>query len=247
MPHHLLETEDVVSDRQGVAAVTDTPLASLFPLGVRAAVFDVVGTLVEPAPSVPVAYEQSAIRHGVEVSASQLSSRFAAAWKRQEAIDAAASPQHVTSRTREYERWQGVVSDVFAGIADAGTSENIFQDLWDHFARPTAWRPTAQGPAIVAAAREAGLEVALASNFDERLFEVAAVVEPLVQAAHVFPSSELGWRKPATGFYRAVEARLGMQPTELVMFGDNRELDVVAARRAGWHAVLLPLVGLGAV
>ncbi|NBP81964.1 hypothetical protein EBU58_14890 [bacterium] len=134
-----------------------------------------------------------------------------------------------------------------AGIADAGTSENIFQDLWDHFARPTAWQPTAQGPAIVAAAREAGLDVALASNFDERLFEVAAVVEPLVQAAHVFPSSELGWRKPATGFYRAVEARLGMQPTELVMFGDNRELDVVAARRAGWHAVLLPLVGLGAV
>lgn len=238
MPHPLLEAvhgAGVVES--GVRARGDVVE---FPAGVKAAVFDVVGTLIEPAPSVPDAYEIAARRHGLDVSAELLSSRFTDAWKRQELIDATAACPHATSRGRERERWRCVVGDVLAGLADDATTEQVFLDLWQHFAMPTAWRPTEVGPTVVAAAVEAGLEVALASNFDERLFEVAAVVEPLVHATHVFPSSELGWRKPAAAFFRAVEHKLDLQPAELVMFGDNPELDVAAARRAGWHSVLLP-------
>lgn len=238
MPHPLLES---VSWAGG--APLDAEVLSgraVFPEGVRAAVFDVVGTLIEPSPTVPDAYAIVAERHGLNVSADLLASRFADAWKRQETIDARAEPAHATSRSREWERWRGVVGDVFAGLADDATTERVFEDLWQHFALPTAWKATECGPALVTAALSAGLEIALASNFDERLFEVAAVVEPLVHATHVFPSSELGWRKPAAAFFQAVESRLGMQPCELVMFGDHPELDVAAARRAGWHSVLLP-------
>ena len=209
----------------------------------KVVVFDVVGTLVEPWPRVSRAYAEAGRRQGVELVEDVIAKRFAAAWRRQEAIDAAVQPAHATSRQREHQRWQGIVRDVFAGLADADTSDAIFEDLWQHFALPSAWQATAHGPELVAAALDAGLQVALASNFDERLFEVAAAVEPLMQAAHVFPSSELGWRKPAAAFFRAVERRLGMKSNELVMFGDNPELDVAAARRAGWHAVLLPANG----
>ena len=62
------------------------------PPGVRVVVFDVVGTLVEPWPTVPVAYQFAARRQGIECSAEDLRGRFAAAWQRQEAIDAAAIP-----------------------------------------------------------------------------------------------------------------------------------------------------------
>jgi len=238
MPHPLLEPVA----RAGGAPVDAETLSEnvTFPEGVRAAVFDVVGTLIEPSPSVPAAYALVAKRHGLHVSADLLASRFSDAWKRQERIDASARPAHATSRSREWERWRGVVADVFAGLADDAMTERVFEDLWQHFALPTSWKATECGPTLVAAARAAGLEVALASNFDERLFEVAAVVEPLVHATHVFPSSELGWRKPAAAFFQAVETRLGYQPRELVMFGDHPELDVAAARRAGWHSVLLP-------
>ena len=247
MPHRLVEAVGeprglVGSAAHGHAGVAEAE-ASLFPPGVKAAVFDVVGTLVDPSPSVAVAYQQAARRQGIEVAVTELTSRFGSAWKQQEAIDAAVQPAHATSRQREHQRWQGIVRDVFAGLADADTSDAIFEDLWQHFALPSAWQATAHGPELVAAALDAGLQVALASNFDERLFEVAAAVEPLMQAAHVFPSSELGWRKPAAAFFRAVERRLGMKSNELVMFGDNPELDVAAARRAGWHAVLLPANG----
>lgn len=242
MPHRLLDADDVVSGGRSsvdIAAWQAERGDGVFPRGVRAAVFDVVGTLVEPSPSVADAYAHAAARYGVAADPVELETLFSAAWKQQERIDAAVVPAYETSRRRERQRWQQIVLDVFADRCDTVTAERIFDDLWEHFGLPTAWTPTRQGPLMVQAALDAGLEVVLASNFDERLYDVASVLEPLSLASRVFPSSELGWRKPAVEFYRAVEMRLGLEPAALVMFGDNPVLDVAAARAAGWHAVLL--------
>jgi len=210
-----------------------TPGGVVLPRDVRVVVFDVVGTLVEPWPTVPLAYRDAARRHGIERDADEIRTRFSAAWKRQEALDAAAQPPHATSPDREQDRWRSIVADVFESHAAA---EVIFADLWDHFGRPESWRPLPEGRAVAEMALEAGLDVALASNFDARLHAIAAVVEPLSWARHVFASSELGWRKPATEFFRAVESRLGFQPHELLLVGDDPQLDLAAAIRAGWHA-----------
>jgi len=207
------------------------------PPGVRTVVFDVVGTLVEPWPTVPVAYELAARRQGIECSAEVLRGRFSAAWRRQEAIDAAAIPPYATSRAREVERWRGIVHDVFADAAGERAREGVFADLWRHFADPGAWRPLQQGQRLVEEALEAGCGVALASNFDERLLAIAGAVDPLRLATHVFASSELGWRKPAAAFFRAVEARLGATSDELLLVGDDPRLDVAAARSAGWRSL----------
>ena len=83
------------------------------PAGVGVVVFDVVGTLVEPSPSVAVAYQQAASRHGLTVDTAVIQQRFKAAWRRQEAVDAASVPAFATSRGREAERWQAIVDDVF--------------------------------------------------------------------------------------------------------------------------------------
>ena len=242
MPHRLLDADGVAVDRRDAVSAAVWQAEddrATFPDGVRAAVFDVVGTLVGPSPSVVAAYAAVATRHGVAAEIDELETLFAAAWKHQEGIDSQAVPAYETSRQRERQRWQQIVRDVFADRCDCVTAERIFDDLWEHFGLPAAWTPTRRGPLMVQAALDAGLEVVLASNFDERLYDVAAVVEPLSLATRVFPSSELGWRKPAVEFYRAVEMRLGLEPAELVMFGDNPALDVAAARAAGWHAVLL--------
>jgi len=220
-----------------------TPLASpssaesrpafAIPSGVRAVVFDVVHTLVEPWPSVAVAYHEAGLRHGVDLDPATIQARFRAAWRRQEEIDAGGSPPFATSRDREAERWRQIVAEVFS---DAAATDDIFADLWDHFGRPESWRPVLVGSELALAVRRAGLPIVLASNFDERLLGLSAAVEPLTLADHVFASSELGWRKPAGEFFRAVAGRLGLEPGELLLVGDDPELDVAAARRAGWHA-----------
>jgi putative hydrolase of the HAD superfamily len=206
------------------------PMASA--IVVPVVVFDVVGTLLEPAPSVAAVYAAVGRRHGLDLAEDVIAQRFREAWKRQEAIDAAAIPPFATSRGREAARWRGIVADVFGAAA---ADEQIFADLWEAFARPAAWRPVAAGRRLIEEARREGREVALASNFDERLFRLAASVPPLTLADHVFASSDLGWRKPAPEFFRAVEARLGRRPDELLLVGDDPELDLAAGRRAGWH------------
>lgn len=213
--------------------LADKPATLLFPPdGVQAVVFDVVHTLVEPAPEVAVIYHQIALRHGLDIGPALIRDRFKAAWKRQEQLDAASSPAFATSRSREADRWRKIVTDVFPGSPAA---EAIYAELWTHFGRPDAWRPLAAGCDLLLAARAAGLPVALASNFDERLLGLAGRLEPLTLAEHVFASSELGWRKPAPQFFRAVEERLGLSPEQLLLVGDDPLLDVSAARQAGWQ------------
>jgi len=222
-----------------------TPLASpqpaslaataelLLPPGVRAVVCDVVHTLVEPWPPVTTAYGMAGRRHGLDLAADVIQRRFREAWRRQEVLDADASPPHATSRWRETDRWRQIVDHVFAGAAETGA---IFAELWTHFGRPDAWRALPGGVEIVRQVRSAGLPLALASNFDERLLGLTPVVEPLTLADHVFASSELGWRKPARQFFQVIEERLGLRPEELLLVGDDPELDVAAALRAGWQA-----------
>jgi putative hydrolase of the HAD superfamily len=219
----------------GDTALAETLSGAVFPpAGVGVVVFDVVGTLVEPSPSVAVAYQQAAGRHGLATDTSIIQQRFKAAWRRQEAVDAAAVPAFATSRSREAERWRAIVEDVFVG-ADA--SEAIFAELWEHFGRVEAWQPLAHGRDLVRLAIDAGATVALASNFDERLLAIAERLEPLSWVPHVFASSEIGWRKPAPEFFRWIEQRLGCEPGEILLVGDDPELDVAAARRAGWRSL----------
>jgi putative hydrolase of the HAD superfamily len=216
------------------ALVEADPNAAFPPVGVSVVVFDVVGTLVEPSPSVAVAYQQVAARHGLTVDTGVIQQRFKAAWRRQEVIDAAAVPAFATSRAREAERWRAIVDDVFEG---ATVSAAIFPDLWEHFGQLAAWQPLAHGRDLVRQAIDAGVTVALASNFDERLLAIAERLEPLSWVPHVFASSEIGWRKPAPEFFRWIERRLGCGPDEVLLVGDDPELDVAAARRAGWRSL----------
>ena len=201
------------------------------PRGVRVAVFDVVGTLVAPRPSVPEAYRAAAARQGVCLDTPTIQQRFRDAWRAEELRDAAASPAYATSQVREIARWRSIVEQVFGGgtVCDA-----IFAALWDHFANPASWEPIAAGAGLFDAAVAAGVPIALASNFDERLNGLAARLEPLRRADHVFTSAEIGWRKPAAEFFRTIERRLDCRPDELVLVGDDATLDLAAGRRAGW-------------
>jgi len=206
------------------------------PAGVTAIVFDVVGTLVEPAVSVAETYERAGRRHGIDLDPKMVKDRFAVAWRRQESIDAAAATPFATSRVRERERWREIVEDVFGPGSPAAA---IFADLWAHYALPEAWRPVPRGVTLAQTAIDAGLVVAVASNFDERLLSIAPHLDPLTRVDGVFPSSEIGWRKPAAEFFHHVERRLERRPEQLLYVGDDPELDVAAAVAAGWRAMLV--------
>lgn len=219
--------------------------------GVRAVVFDAVGTLLRPEPAVGVAYAMAGRRYGSTRDATEVQTRFRAAWQAEEARDRDAGGLRTddtgglhanepgglrTDEARERLRWQRIVAEVFPEVT---AQHELFAALWDHFADPGSWRLFDDVAETWRELEQQGLLLAVASNFDERLPGICQSLEPLARCRHVFASSAVGYHKPAAEFYAHVAAALDLPAESILMVGDDQENDVVAARQAGWQAVWL--------
>jgi putative hydrolase of the HAD superfamily len=203
--------------------------------GIEGIVLDAVGTLIEPEPSVARAYADAALRQGVVVDLAEVKKRFGRHFRNDE-VDEQRGPM-ITDETIEFRRWRRIVANVLPDLPDQGRA---FDELWDHFGRPEAWRcfpDVAQG---LVALREAGFRVRVASNFDGRLRGVAAGLPELAGFVDTLViSSEVGYRKPHAAFYAAACASLGLPPNKVLCVGDDPENDVLGAERAGLRGLLL--------
>ena len=200
---------------------------------VRAIVFDAVGTTLAPEPAVTAAYAAAGEQFGSQLTLPEIRQRFDRAFDRQEQLDAATG--QVTDEARERRRWEEIVAEVFGEIA----SRPLFDFLWDYFADPANWKVYDDVPPSWAALEQQGFTLCVASNFDARLTSVVRGLPPLDRCERVFISSLLGARKPGRAFFAAVEAKLQLEPRQILMVGDGRVNDYQAALAAGWPAVLL--------
>jgi putative hydrolase of the HAD superfamily len=199
---------------------------------VRCVLFDAVGTLIYPDPPVAEAYRAAARAFGCELSIEEIGGRFAAALAGTFNADGGA-----TSEARERDRWRDIVGQVFCELPQC--SDAIFQRLWEHFAQAANWRVFDDVGVCFAALRQREHRLGIASNFDSRLKNIVAGNETLAVCEHVFVSSEVGYSKPDARFFRAVQERLGAQPGEILLVGDDEVCDVKAARAAGWRTIHL--------
>jgi len=94
-------------------------------------------------------------------------------------------------------------------------------------------------PEALATLRDAGLVLVVVSNSDgtvERQLEQLAL-RPLLDA--VVDSAVVGAEKPDPAIFRHGLERVGVRPERTLHVGDLYAVDVVGARRAGLHALLL--------
>jgi putative hydrolase of the HAD superfamily len=203
--------------------------------GIRAVFFDAVGTLLHPEPSAPVIYAAAARRQGLDLSAGEVRERFVTAFRTEERADRAAG--WVTSEARELARWRRIVAETLAGVPDP---EGCFAELFDHFARPAAWRVDPHAAALFARLQDRSVVVGLASNYDARLWSVVSGHPELAPLAdRVVVSATVGFRKPAPEFFAEVVRVAGCAPGEILFVGDDLENDYEGATAAGMPAVLL--------
>jgi len=208
---------------------------------VRAVLFDAVGTLIEPNPSVAALYQAAAERYAVTLQLDEIRGRFrrsVAQRFEEDLVDVATGlpTRHATSQAWEVERWRRIVADVLPEVAD---QEALFQNLWSQFAQPANWRLFDDVADCWNSLSKLGITIGVASNFDDRLHSVRAGFPVLRQCEHVFISSSLGYRKPSRHFYDAIAEQLNVEPDLLMMIGDDRQGDFTAARSAGWQAIHL--------
>ncbi len=201
------------------------------PLRLRAAYFDAVGTVLHPSPGAPAVYAGAARRRGLDPDG--LLDRLRASYLAEEATDRVDC--WVTSEAREVARWRTIVAATLPGGDD-----DLFAELYGHFARPDAWNCPPGIAGVLAELAGAGLALGLASNYDSRLRSVlAGRPELALLGANVLISSELGVRKPGRGFFDAVIAQAELEPGEILYVGDDYGNDYVGATEAGLQAVLL--------
>ena len=204
-------------------------------VGVDGIVFDAVGTVIEPFPSVADVYAEAARRQGVRLERSVVKARFHQYFRNDE-VDEMRGPL-ATDEATEYRRWRRIVSNV---LPEVPFPDRAFFELWEHFSRPDSWRCFPDvAPAFerLAACR---VPIRIASNFDGRLRGVAQGHPELsCCVGSLVISSEVGFRKPHAAFYLAACASLGVPPERVLCVGDDLENDVLGPRRAGLRGLLL--------
>jgi putative hydrolase of the HAD superfamily len=198
--------------------------------GIRWILFDAVGTLIYADPPVAEVYHAAGQQFGSRLGVDEIRKRFFVAF---------AAHQRVFMLTREEierERWRSIVGEVMVDVPHR--RDEIFEKLWRHFAQPQHWR-LYDDVANAFDVLSCRFHIGIASNFDARLKQIIAGHPPLSACEAVFVSSEIGYTKPDSRFFEAVEEQLGVARAEIALVGDDEVSDVQGATAAGWRAIRL--------
>ncbi len=201
---------------------------------VRAIVFDAAGTLIYPEPDVIELYHNIGRQFGAPLDYNEIRIRFQAGFRTHFIDRTRAAVQ--TNSAIERSTWEQVVREVFPDVNDF---DGLFKSLWNHFADGRNWRCFDDVAACLQSLKVQPIELAIGSNFDDRLKQVVRQLKPLRDINRVFYSAEIGWMKPASQFYQTIAKRLELAPQEILMIGDTLETDIEGAKRAGWQALWL--------
>lgn len=193
---------------------------------IRVVALDAVGTVMFAMPSVSAAYCRILGELlGDEINPadvrSVLSRRLAAR---------SGDGDLQTTEASERAFWFDLIAEL---VPDVSRQTVCFDALFRHFADPAHWRCYDDVGEALESLQASGLQIVLASNFDERLHAVCHGLPELNCVSERIISSEVGWRKPARQFFEIVCQRTGSQPEEVLFVGDDPLNDIRGASMAG--------------
>jgi putative hydrolase of the HAD superfamily len=202
---------------------------------IQAVYFDAVGTLLFPDPPAEEVYVAVGRAHGLTVQVPEVRQRLRKAFAEQEEVDR----QHgwKVDALREEQRWRTIVQNCLP-LSNPHQAEAVFRILFEHFARPQAWRLNDEVRPVLEMLYQRGLTCGIASNYDARLRSVVAGIPELARLKErLVISAEVGYRKPSAVFFAAIAAQAGCPPSEVLYVGDDPILDYQGALAAGLQAL----------
>ncbi len=213
--------------------------------GVRcydAVLFDAGETLLAPRESFGAVYARVLARHGLRLPPERLEAALRETWEALQARIPAGRNRYAYFAGGEAGYWlafvRGTLLRALGPEATARAAE-LLEPLREAFGEREAWRVFDEVPVVLAALADAGVRLAVVSNWDSRL---AALLERLGLAwafdAIVVSSGE-DVEKPAPAIFRRALARLGVPPERALHVGDSPELDLAGAHAAGIAALLV--------
>jgi putative hydrolase of the HAD superfamily len=202
---------------------------------------DAVGTLFGVRDSVGDIYSEMANKYGVDCPPELLNRYFFTAFKN---APPCIFPDLPTAEipAAEYHWWRSINLQTFvaAGVWEQFADfEAFFADLYAYFATAAAW--TIYPDTLVALAKwqQAGVQLAVLSNFDSRLYTVLKVLELQQYFSTVTISTEVSAAKPQLAIFTAAMQKYQCSPQSCWHIGDSLEEDYLGAGSAGMTAIWL--------
>ena len=192
---------------------------------------DAAGTLLKPWPSVGAVCGKAATKKGIQVDDTDLDTQFGQAFNDVQKI----AHKH---QGEEKEFWRKVVELTFQPSYSGDLMDELFEDLWELFARGEPWKIAEQAVQTLTSLKDKNYRLAVLSNNDSRLRSVLRELQVDHLFEHLFISSELGFEKPQREIFQAVEETLQVNPQEIMHLGDSYSRDYLGAQESDWNPVL---------
>jgi len=211
---------------------------------IKAFFFDAGGTLFRPYPSVGEIYAEVARRHGVTSDPQELETLFHRTWEKHDGLASLARRSGQRSgQKEEREWWRSLVGEVFSQFGRMENFEAFFDELYDRFASPGAWRLFDDTLPLLQELKRRGRILGIVSNWDSRLFGLCEGLGLSPYLDFILASAVVGFAKPNPRIFQEALRRARVRPEEALHVGDSLEDDVWGAREAGIQAIFLDRKG----
>ncbi len=204
----------------------------------RAVALDAAGTLITVRRPVGETYADVARDHGANLDPARLSEAFRGVFATMPALAFESAPSMELQRL-ERQWWRELVRRVVAEVGEVDAFQPFFDALYDHYSRGGAWQLYPEVKAVLAELREAGLRIAVVSNFDSRLENILTALEVDRYLSALVYSSRAGSAKPDARIFELALDELGCAPGETLFVGDSMKADYHGALNAGLVPVLV--------
>jgi len=201
--------------------------------------FDAANTLLYPFPSVGAQYTEVARRYGVTTSADAVQRAFRQAWS-QVQTQARREPVRYGIGEPDGRRfWQALVHTTFTQIALPAPFDAFFDELYNHFAQPSAYRIFPDSIEVIQHLKRQGYIVGIISNWDIRLMPILEGLGLMPHLHHVSVSALVGWEKPHPKIFEHALHAIATQPGRALHIGDSLSEDIEGAAQAGLQPLWL--------
>ena len=205
--------------------------------GCDAVLFDAVGTLMYPHPSVGAIYTHVARLWGYQVPSEVMDNAFRAAYA--ERFSRRFGEAGRTSDATEKAWWRETVARNFELAGLAVPSEPCFEAIFARFGESRSWGLFGDALPTLLRLRRSGRRAGIVSNFDSRLEALCHGLGLSEAVDAVVYSAAVGFAKPARPIFAAALQALETSPERTLFVGDSPQDDVAGARAAGCRAMLL--------
>uniref|UniRef100_A0A0E0ARC2 Haloacid dehalogenase-like hydrolase domain-containing protein 3 n=1 Tax=Oryza glumipatula TaxID=40148 RepID=A0A0E0ARC2_9ORYZ len=182
---------------------------------------DAGGTLLQLARPVAQTYASLGRRYGMSKSEESIKEGFKRAFS---------APWPKTLRYQGDGRpfWRIVVAE-----ATECTNNDYFEEVYEYYAHGDAWRLPAGAYETLRDLKDAGVKLAVVSNFDTRLRKLLKDLHVSDMFDAIVVSSEVGHEKPAPEIFKRALDQIGVEASKAVHVGDDETADKAGANAIG--------------